>query len=386
MSLLFGRQQRSDASDLVAARTRSRHDTGTTVSRSKAQRHSVIWAGAWLYARTAASLPLDVFRRIDGVQVEQPKPPVLLSPGGADGMSMQDFMAASTFDLRTVGNTVGVIRGRDALGLPAVIELADQDKVSLRKRDGVEMWVIDGTEYDVVDVWHEKLIPVSGHRLGLSPIAAAALAVNTAVSASEFVHSWFGGSATPAQHLKNTAKTLTPRETRVAKARYAEMLADGDVFVSGSDWTLSNLSAKASEAGYLEAIDASSADVARFVGVPGDLVDLAVKGSSITYANITQRNLQWLILHLGPDLRRREATFSDRLLPRPRYCKFNTAALLQMDPKTQMDLFKVAIDARVYTPSYVRDLLNLPPLSDVDLGEFAALFPNKAPTPTGAPQ
>jgi phage portal protein BeeE len=47
-------------------------------------------------------------------------------------------------------------------------------------------------------------------------------------------------------------------------------------------------------------------DIARFFGCPGDLIDAAVSTGSITYANMTQRNLQFLIMHLGPAVYRRE--------------------------------------------------------------------------------
>ena len=107
-------------------------------------------------------------------------------------------------------------------------------------------------------------------------------------------------------------------------------------------------------------MDISDLELARFLGVPGDLVDVASKGSSITYANITQRNLQFLIMHLGPMIARRETAFTNRLLPRPQYCKLNTAALMRMDPASQMTTFGVAIDKRIQTPSEVRAILDLP--------------------------
>ena len=53
---------------------------------------------------------------------------------------------------------------------------------------------------------------------------------------------------------------------------------------------------------------------------------------AITYANISQRNLQFLIMHLGPAVGRREDAFSRKLVSNPRYVKLNTDALLRMDP------------------------------------------------------
>ena len=103
---------------------------------------------------------------------------------------------------------------------------------------------------------------------------------------------------------------------------------------------------------------------------------------NITYANITQRNLQLLILNLNPTLRRREAAFTQRLLPAPRYAQFNRGVLLQMDLKTRYEAHKVGIDSRFITPDEIRAIEDLPPLTPEQLELFAALFPTKAPTPT----
>jgi phage portal protein BeeE len=198
----------------------------------------------------------------------------------------------------------------------------------------------------------------------------------------EFAADWFGNNATPGQHLKNKAKKLTPTESDTIAERYRAKVRAGDVFVTGNDWELSLLQAKASEAAYLDQLGATHQDVCRFLGVPGDMVDVSPDGSSITYANITQRNMQLLIMNLGPAIVRREAQYSRMLLPAPRYMKLNTGALLRMDLKSRYESYKVGVDARFLPPSRILDLENLPPLTPEEEAEFARLFPTKAPTPT----
>jgi phage portal protein BeeE len=132
-------------------------------------------------------------------------------------------------------------------------------------------------------------------------------------------------------------------------------------------------------------------DIARFFGVPGDLIDAAVSGSSVTYANISQRNLQFLIMNLGPAVGRREDTFSRKLVSGPRYVKLNTDALLRMDPAARAQMFKTQIDSRTLAPSEARALEDRPPFTEDQLAEFDRLFgsrsvPTPPPTaPTGAP-
>jgi HK97 family phage portal protein len=329
-------------------------------------------------------MPVDVFRRIGGVQVEQQKPPVMIAPGGSasgGGMTWIEHLYATRVDLDSTGNAVGVIRATDGAGRPAVIELADVDTVSLRKaKSGEVTWKIDGTTYEPHQVWHERQFTASGSRLGLSPIAHAALTLSNGLSAQEFADAWFGNSAIPAQHLKNTGKILNPGQAEKVRQRYKATIEQGDVFVTGKDWELSLLAAKASESSYLEQIGATALDVCRFLGVPGDMVDVANDGSSVTYANVTQRNMQLLVINLGPALTRREEHYSLKLLPAPRYMKFNTGALLRMDLKSRYEAYKIGVDGRWLTPSRIHERENEAPFTPEEEAEFARLFPRPTET------
>ena len=116
--------------------------------------------------------------------------------------------------------------------------------------------------------------------------------------------------------------------------------------------------------------------MARFFDVPGDLIDAAVQSGNITYASITQRNLQFLIMHLGPTLVRRELALS-KLLPKPRFVRFNTGALLRMDPKAKVDTLKVQIDSRTLTPTEARAIDDRAPLTPEQAAEFELFWPTK---------
>lgn len=371
------------STDLLAERTRGRLSStlGKKVSRKEALNHSGAWASLRLRADLVSTMPVDVFKQVDGVQVEQKKPPVLVEPGGRE-VRWMEWMYSTQFDLDSAGNTCGLITALDGLGLPARIELFNIDDVTfVGKGSKITKVRVGREEYGYEKVWHEKQFTVSGIPVGLSPLAYAARTINSYLSAQEFAAAWFGNSTMPGGHLRNTAKTLKKGEAAAVKDNFKESVAAGDVWVSGKDWEYSMLSAKGSEAMFIEQQQFSITDATRFLGVPADLIDAAQSGSSITYANITQRNLQFLIMNLGPAIARREEAISYGLLPRPRYIKLNTGALLRMDQKGQLDAHKVAIDARIYPPSRALDLMNMAPLTDEEIAEFALLFPNKATQP-----
>lgn len=384
MSWPFSQRVLETTSELLAERTRLRTGSTRRVNREQALRHSAAWACLRLRADLISTMPVDVFRRVAGVQVEQTKPPVLVEPGGRK-VRMTEWMYSTQFDLDSCGNTVGIITARDGLGLPARIELQNIDDVTfIGKGPELTKVRIGGTEYEPEQIWHEKQFTVSGVPIGLSPIAYAALTLDAALSAKEFAAAWFSNSTMPGGHLKNVAKTLDRKEAIRVKSAFKGAVEAGDVWVSGKDWEFNMLSAKASESQFLETQSASVPDICRFLGVPGDMIDAEVSSGTVTYANVTQRNLQLLIMNIGPAIVRREEALSYGLLPQPRYVKLNTSALLRMDVKSRYEAHKVAIDSRIYPPSRALDMENMAPLTPEEVAEFATLFPTKVPA-TPAP-
>lgn len=375
------------AEEVLEAATRLRRGPAgraAGVTRAAAMKHSAVWACSRLRADLISTMPVDVFRRvtIEGkkVQVEVPKPPVLSIPGGAE-CAWIEWMESTQRDLDSVGNTVGIITATDGSGLPARIELQPIEAVQIKvKQRRIHEFIIDGTSYQPDQIWHEKQYTISGSPVGMSPIAHAAMAINGYTSAQAFAADWFG-SPVPKGHLKNVSKTLQPGESAKVKARFKDSLAEDDLFVSGQDWEYKMISAKASESQFLESQKFSVADICRFMGVPGDMIDAESSTGTITYANITQRNLQLLIMNIGPAITRREDAISRGLLAQPRYIKLNTAALLRMDLKSRYEGYRIGVEGRWLPPSRILDLENQPPLTPEEEAEFARLFPSKAPTP-----
>jgi HK97 family phage portal protein len=398
---LWPKRQRADtaraaqivtAEELVNLERRGRMTgTGVHVTPDTALRHSAVWACLRLRADLVSTMPVDVYRRVQGIQVEVPKPPVLVTPGG-DRVGMQEWMYSTQVDLDRAGNCFGLITersgvvGPDGRGLPARVDLVALADVVVRSKGmQISKFVIAGTEYDPWDVWHEKQYTVAGLPLGLSPVAYAAWTIEESLNAQQFAKEWFAGGAIPMAELTNTAKTIDPKQARVAREAFEAAVSTGDLFVHGNDWEYKPIQAVASQSAFIEARQYGIGDIARFFGCPGDMIDAAASGSSITYANITQRNLQFLIMHLGPAVSRREDAFSRFLVSNPRYVKLNTDALLRMDPTARAQMLKTQIDSRTLTPSEAREYDNKAPLTEADYAEFDRLFGSRNPAPATTP-
>lgn len=329
-----------------------------------------------------STFPVDVYRKVAGYQVEMPKPPILVSPGG-DRWDYLDWMYATQIDLDRAGNTIGLITERNAAGLPARIDLQPITACSVREvaRTGELRYKIDGVEYTADKVWHERQFPVAGLPVGLDPVAYAAWSISEGLSIQEFALDWFGNGGVPKARLRNTAKTIDPKQAEAVKDRYNASVRNGDIFVHGMDWEFAFIQAQNQGMEWIEGRRYGVTDIARFFGCPADLIEGAVSGQAITYANITQRNLQFLIMNLNPAVIRREARLS-KLLPQPRYVKLNTDALLRMDPETRARVIDMRIKNRTLTVTEGRALDNLPPLTPADEAEFIRLF--GAPRVAGA--
>jgi phage portal protein BeeE len=114
------------------------------------------------------------------------------------------------------------------------------------------------------------------------------------------------------------------------------------------------------------------------------LIEAAISApGTLTYANVIQRNLQFLIMNLQPAIHRRERTLS-RLIPQQRFVKLNSDALLRMDPLTQAMVIHQRIADRTMTVTEARQKYDLGPLTAEQEGEFNRLFPPKSTSTTPA--
>lgn len=341
-------------------------------------RHSVVWGARHLRADLISLMTPQVFRDIDGVAFQQSRPSVLVEPweiASGQPMSIGEWMYSTQMAVDGFGNNVGIIHAKDALGIPTRIEPVDPEKVSYRvKGSRIKEYRIDGAVEDAKWIWHERQHTVPGFPVGLSPIANAAMALSAGLSAQEFALSWFENGAVPSAILKNGAKMLSAEEAQEAKSRFKASVQSGDVFVTGKDWEYNPVAVKASEASFIEQMQYTDVELARFFGVPADLLDVAsMNASAVTYASISQRNLQLLVMNLGGAVKRREDALS-RLVPAGRYVKLNRSAVLAMDDKSRAELFKLKIDARMMTPDQARAIEDMPPLTNADYAQFEKLF------------
>ena len=378
---LFRRARRSAT---VESLIPSRSSSTTGVTTSAAMRQSVIWAASSLHAAVESMMPVDIFRLRDGIKMPVPTPPVLVRPSSfADGHfdSIAEWLYARRMSLQQWGNCFGEITQVNNQGLPAQIQLVPSEDVTLRVKDRrIVQYKFGKTVMPVERVWHDRANLVAGVPHGLSPIAYALVAVETSALARRFANEWFKASPRPGGHMKNVAKVLSDGQATAIKAKFNASQEDGGLLVTGSDWTFTPLAARAVEAGFIDQMGYTDVELCRFMNVPASLIDVPVQGgASLTYQNITQKNLDFLVTRMGPELAATDTALS-ALTPKPQFVRLNRSAFLAMDPTARADLMKTQIESRQRTPSELRALEDQPPYTEADYAEFDRLFGAKIPT------
>lgn len=376
---------------ITSARLNSRRPGKLRVTSNVAMQQSVIWASMNVHAAIESLMPVDVYRVVDGVKVNVSAPPLLVNPSSyAEGHydTIAEWLYARRMSLQGWGNCFGEITARDAMGLPAQIQLIPAEDVQCRiSHRRIVEYRFGGISMDARNVYHARGSLLPGVPVGLSPIAYAMLTIETSASAQEFTANWFGNQATPGGHMKNSEQKLNDKQTANITAKFKSSQEAGGLLVTGSDWTFTPMQAKAAEAGFLEAMGYSDVQLCRFMNTPANVIDVALNGTAtIQYQNITQKNLDFMVSRMGPNLKRTDDDLTS-FIPRPRFAKLNRPAFLAMDPAATADLMKVQIDSRTRVPSELRTLQDLPPFTEADYVEFDRLFgtKNQTPTPKGLP-
>lgn len=336
-----------------------------------ARKSSAKWAAIRLRSDLVSTMPLLIKRYNPDNSISRLYDPKFSLEGIGGPVPLEEWLYSSQSDLDETGNAIGVIEQRDPYtGRPTWIRLVPSKSVTVRSRDGQITYQIGSHTYDPFDIWHEKQYTVPGLPVGLSPLAYAAMSLGQNLSALQFGLQYFQTAGLPTVHLKNVDKTVDAANAEVIKKRYEATMRERGVLVTGKDWDINIESVNANESQFLATLDASNADIARFFGVPGDVIDVNSSGSAVTYANITQRFLSLLVLHMQPALVRRERKLSRELLPNKVFAKFDTTELLRLDPTSDAALQASLVAARIQTPDEAREHYEKPPLTQDQIDEI----------------
>jgi HK97 family phage portal protein len=130
--------------------------------------------------------------------------------------------------------------------------------------------------------------------------------------------------------------------------------------VYGKDWTYNAISVPPEEAQFVETMKLTTNTVASVYGIPPEMIG-GESGSSMTYANVEQQQINFVMFTLRPWLVLLETAFS-ALLPDRQYVKFNSDALIRADLKTRWEVNQIRVDMGAANIDEIRAQEDEPPL------------------------
>lgn len=348
-----------------------------------ANRHSAAWACRDLIASMMGMLQPWAFR-LPGTGVATPTPgqgigsvgnpqtpqkvaqqPAILNEPAAD-MDIGDWLYAGTYAL-THGNVYGSVVGRDRLGYPSQIELQDNARVQVRRlQDGSKEVKFNGQLQDPGTVWHKSVFRPPGSLTGLSVLQAAHRAMTLGVNAEDFGNEFFEEGAHPSSILTNEnaqVGEIDQADAQTVKQKFmAAVHGSREPVVMGGGWKYQQVQVNPTDSQFISTQDISDLKICRYFRVPPEMVAVAIQGSSVTYANVEQRALDFLSYCM-----QRWITWWERklgaMLPAGQYVKFDLSPLLRTDILTRWTVNHAMIASRTVTQDEVRAGEDMPPLT-----------------------
>lgn len=328
------------------------------------------WRATTLIADLLGSVPWHAYRERGGEPVEKIEtPPILFRPSPLD--TRMTVISALALDLIWHGNAIGVIASRNAEGVPTSMLPVSANRVGIRstvpgaiQRGQVE-YEIDGNVFGPSDVIHIKGHSEPGDARGFGVLEAH---LNGTLSLSHALQSEADAvardGAVPTGILKISNPDVTEPEMQQIKQGWVQAQRDRSVAALNATTEFHPVSWNPSDAQLIEARSFSLRELALIFGVPAYFLN--AEDSSRTYSNIQDEAINLLKFSLGGILARFEQTLSE-VLPRGTWAKANLDSVLRADTLTRYKAHQIGIKARFLQVNEVRDMEDLPPLSEEEL-------------------
>lgn len=357
----------------------------------QALRNAASWACMDVLADAIGRVPFDVVRGEGSArQPVTPTPTVVAQPSGI--VQTDVWRNQLGWSLVTDGNAFGRITSMTRTAWPQTIELLDPTTVRDRKVvDGKAQCTIDNEPYKLWpfgEVWHVPgRVVLPGCPFGLSPVTYAANTIGTSLAAEDFSSQFFTDGGHPSS-LIYSAKDLTQEQAQAIKDAFRRATSGNrEPAVMGSDLKYEQIQVNPSDSQFIDLMRFEVEQACRFWRVPPSMAYAAVSGQSVTYANVTEADVNFLKHSLDGYYVRVEYAMT-ALLPRPQTVKLNRNAILRADPKSRFEANAVALANRQVTVNELRELEDKPGFGkEFDVPGVPPFTPTPAPAamPTPVP-
>lgn len=324
-----------------------------------------VFSTADLIASMVSELPAEV---LSG-QRKRSTPGNIDDPGG-DGRGREDWVYRLVMSELIRGNAYGFETSWDVRsGKGLTVDLLSPTDVRAEVLGPELHWYhkgarIEGEKLSEFRHWRANAQP--GYVLGLSVVEQHAVSIGVSLRSAQFGDQWFRDGAHPSSALVNKAP-LSTLDAEVAKRRLKDATSGTrDPLVLGEGWDFKQLQLSPNESQFLETQKYSEAQCARMFG-PGFAEIMGYEsGGSMTYANVSDRDLQLLKYSLNKWIRRVERILTSLLPPTPQRVQLNREGLLEATTLQRYQAHNLALTGGWMLPSEVRAIEDLPPIDGID--------------------
>ena len=313
--------------------------TSPVVTQTNAMQLLAVAGSVRLITDSIATLPVDTFREVNGVREEIPKPTWLKQP-----TVDLDFVAWATQVLTSLllhGNAYCVVTRNGT----SIVELVpvDPSLVTVSRVNGRKVFLVGGREFRG-EMWHIPAMMLPGSEVGLAPLEYARQTFGLGLSAQGFAQDQFDSSLNMPGVIE-VPKRVQPEQMQAMaqawrKARTKRGRGLPGVLEDGATWKATGVSNEAAQ--FLQTQQWTAAQIAAQVYMvdPSDL-GIPVGGTTLTYANLEQRNIRRVQVTLLPWIVRIEKALSALLSVG--FVKLNVEGLLRGDAAARWATYATAM-------------------------------------------
>jgi HK97 family phage portal protein len=243
--------------------------------------------------------------------------------------------------------------------------------VKCGERDNNPYYEVKGKPVNYSDVLHFKEVPSRDGKRGLSKIELHQETFGAAKKQRKFSNRAL--NVVPPFYLK-TPNTVNIKDEGIKslkeklRGQTDGYFEEGDLPIFTNGLEVATVGLKPIDAAYLDQINATKEDIYGIFRVPPAIANSYKSG--VTYNNLEQQNLQFLIYSMSGLLKNIEEEVNEKAYTtreQGRYfMKFNVGALLRSDLKSQAEWLTSMFKLGVYSRDEIRDILDKNPLPGGD--------------------
>ena len=356
-----------------------------------AMTQSAFWASVRLLTETVAAMPLVCYESDAATTVKQPRADYdlwkLLNYQPNRYQTRIEFFESMMLNLVTWGNAYMTIERLGNRIVSIMVLPSSQAEAVLLPDGSIVYQYTDANSnvkiYSEYSIWHVKIF--GNGIVGLSPLGYAGntLGLSKDLASRQGKLAANGGKT---NGILTVDQALKPDQKEAVRRSFAGLQEGNNdqLFVLEAGFNYQQASLSPTDQQLLESRRFSIEDIARFMGVPGVLIN-DTQSSTTWGSGIEQINMGFYKLNLKPYLERIESSIKRHLMPREDWetidIEFSFDSLLRADAATRAETNSKKINSGQASPNEVRASEGLEPKDGGD-----TIYLNGSLVPAGTQQ